>query len=132
MSTFWTMFEVFSVKGKHFSKIWQICLIWQMHFGKTRLFLLVQIPHRPPFCCIAVLCSSFKCISYTFKLKLVEFKENSVFKNRHLLTLMDDKFLQACSNYFKTATSLSLEWIVVFNKRGKLIVLRGLAPLYLP
>ena len=30
-------FEVFCVKGKHFSKNWQIFLIWQIQFGKTRL-----------------------------------------------------------------------------------------------
>ena len=34
--TFWIKFEVFCVKSKYFSKIWQICLIWQIHFGKTR------------------------------------------------------------------------------------------------
>ena len=31
-------FEVFCAKSKHFSKIWQICLTWQIHFGKIKMF----------------------------------------------------------------------------------------------
>ena len=34
MWTFWTRVEVFCVKSKRFSKI---CLIWQIHFGRTRM-----------------------------------------------------------------------------------------------
>ena len=32
---------MFCVNSKHFSKIWQICLIWQIHFGKTSVQCLV-------------------------------------------------------------------------------------------
>ena len=38
LRTFWAQFEVFGVKTKHFSKIWQICLIYQSHFGKPKTF----------------------------------------------------------------------------------------------
>ena len=37
MRTFWAQFEELGVKTKHFGKILQICLIFQIHFGKTKL-----------------------------------------------------------------------------------------------
>ena len=118
LRTFWAQFEVLGVKSKHFSKIWQICLICQINLRKTKLPLYcynVEIIHQLPRNHI-----DFKVCLYLFSCEQItgfEFFGNSNLPNLSKFPKLTNpskikNYLNVLKFKFKNCISFGIFWAV--------------------